>query len=145
MYPDLSYFFHDVFGTPYDNWTSVFKTFGFLLALAFLGSAYVLRLELKRKEKEGILKPIVKSASKSGNKYLFFAINVILGFFIGFKLLYIIQDFETFKVDPAGIILSTKGNLIGGIIFGILSLAYYYYDLKKREKYRRCKEAISSL
>ena len=53
MYPDLSYLFHDLFNTPYDNWTSIFKTFGLLLALAFVGAALVVFFELRRKEKEG--------------------------------------------------------------------------------------------
>ena len=36
MYPDLSYLFHDLFGTPADNWLSIFKTFGLLLVLAII-------------------------------------------------------------------------------------------------------------
>ena len=49
MYPDLSYVFHDLFGTAADNWLSIFKTFGLLVALAVLTAAYLLRLELERR------------------------------------------------------------------------------------------------
>jgi len=58
MYPDLSYFFSDLFGTAPDNGFAMFKTFGVFLALAFLASAYVLYLEIKRKEREEIFLPL---------------------------------------------------------------------------------------
>ena len=57
MYPDLSYFFHDLFGTQPDNWTSIFKTFGFMVVIAILVAAYMLGKEMMRKEKEGLLSP----------------------------------------------------------------------------------------
>ena len=53
MYPDLSYIFHDLFGTEYDNWTQIFKTFGLFLVLAILSAAFVLYKDLKRKAEEG--------------------------------------------------------------------------------------------
>ncbi len=133
MYPDLSYLFHDLFGTPYDNWISIFKTFGLLLALAFLASAYVLKLELIRKEKEGILKPIIYKEKKNNNSNLIpLIINFAIGFIIGFKLFFIIYNFEIFKENPAGSLFSKSGNLTGGIIFGLLYLAYTFWDLKKQ-------------
>ena len=55
MYPDLSYLLHDLLGTPVDNWTSVIKTFGLLLVLAFLASHHFFRKELIRKEQQGLL------------------------------------------------------------------------------------------
>ena len=57
MYPDLSYLAHALFGTEPDNWLSIFKTFGFLLALAFLASAVTFYHELKRKARQGIYVP----------------------------------------------------------------------------------------
>ncbi|MBK8698052.1 MAG: prolipoprotein diacylglyceryl transferase [Saprospiraceae bacterium] len=56
MYPDLSYFFHDVFGSPVDNWTSIFKSFGLMLGIAFLACAWLVRNELIRLEKIGLVK-----------------------------------------------------------------------------------------
>ena len=135
MYPDLSYLFHDLFGTPYDNWISIFKTFGLLLALAFLASAYVLKLELARKEKEGILKPtIIKEKKKDNNDLMSLVINFVIGFVIGFKLFYIISDFEVFKSDPGGTLFSKQGNLLGGIVIGLLYLGYTYWDFKKQKE-----------
>ena len=144
MYPDLSYLFHDLFGTDYDNWTSIFKTFGLLLALAFLASAYVLKLELIRKEKEGILSPIPIVPKKDNSENIIFPliINLIIGFIIGFKLFYIIGNFDIFKANPAGIIFSSKGNLLGGIIIGLVYLAYTYWDLKNKDKSEAAKKTV---
>ena len=144
MYPDLSYLFHDIFGTPFDNWISIFKTFGLLLALAFLASAYVLRLELIRKEKEGILKPtIVKEKNKAENSIISYFINFAIGFVIGFKLFFIISNFAIFKAAPAGTLFSSKGNFLGGIIIGLIYVAYMYWDNKKsRENNSQPKEKV---
>jgi phosphatidylglycerol:prolipoprotein diacylglycerol transferase len=132
MYPDLSYFFHDVFGTPYDNWTSIFKTFGLLMAIAFLVSAWILRLELIRKEKEGILTPTMRLNENENKNFLTSAIiNGIVGFILGFKIPLIFTEFERFKQDPAGTLFSIDGNILIAIIcaagFGI----YSYLDNKK--------------
>lgn len=132
MYPDLSYFFHDVFGTPYDNWTSVFKTYGLLLAMAFLASAWILRLELIRKEKEGILKPEIIIRQNEGKiNYTSIIINALIGFFLGFKIPFIISDFERFKPDPASMVFSSEGNLIIGLIAALVFSLYSYYELRK--------------
>ena len=58
MYPDLSYVFHDLFGTATDNWASIIKMFGFMMAIAILISSYFLGLEVKRQESNGRLKPL---------------------------------------------------------------------------------------
>ena len=117
MYPDLSYFFHDLLGTSPDNWLSVIKTFGFFLILSFLASAYILYLELRRKEKAGLLQ-----GSKEKERVGFpatwqeLALNGLFGFILGFKLPYIAQHFDAFKPDPAKMIFSGNGNLMYGII-----------------------------
>ncbi|MGE5354843.1 MAG: prolipoprotein diacylglyceryl transferase [Deltaproteobacteria bacterium] len=132
MYPDLSYFLHDVFGTPYDNWTSIFKTFGLLLALAFLGSAWVLRLELIRKEKEGILKPTEIIFKQNKNKNLIpIIINGLIGFILGFKIPFIISQFDHFKNDPAGSLFSAEGNLLAGLLTAFIFGVYSYWESKK--------------
>ncbi len=143
MYPDLSYFFNDVFGTPTDNWLSIFKTFGLLLALAFLASAYVLRIELIRKEKEGILKPtIVKDSENKNNFYIPIIINAIIGFILGFKIPAIISDFSSFKHDPAGKLLSGDGNLMFGILIAAGFGAFSYWDSIRNKKENKTKSII---
>ena len=125
MYPDLSYFFHDLFGTNPDNWLSVGKTFGVFLIFSFIASALVLHHELKRKEKEGLLQAFTEKVRVGfPATWQEIAQNALFGFIIGFKLPYIAQHFQEFKPDPAGIILSGKGTWLWGIlaaaVFGFL-------------------------
>src|SRR5688572_3621959 len=134
MYPDLSYLFHDLIGSSPDNWLSVFKTFGVFLILAFIVSAYFLKLELARKEREGLLHGTPESI-KIGYPATWgqIAQNALFGFIIGFKLPYILQHFEEFRPDPAAILLSTKGTLLWGIAGAALFGFLRYWDHRKRQ------------
>ena len=97
MYPDLSYFFHDLFGTNVDNWTSIFKTFGVFLAIALLSAARLVRKEMIRKEKEGLLPKIkIKRVDKGKMAIKEAIVNGIIGFFFGFKLPFILMNFAAF-------------------------------------------------
>lgn len=134
MYPDLSYLLHDLFGTEADNWTSIVKTFGLLLVISILVAAYMLSKELRRKEAEGLLKPVtVRMTVGQPATIMELVGNALLGFFLGFKFIYIIQHFSDFQMDPAGVILSLRGNLIGGI-FGAAIFAFLKYLEKKPAK-----------
>lgn len=123
MYPDLSYLFHDLLGTAPDNWLSIFKTFGFFLAIAFLVSAVVFRLELKRKALQGVYQPtrvtIQEGAPPSGADIIS---NAVMGLLLGGKGWYAYQNFADFRTDPASVILSTKmawpAAILGALILG---------------------------
>lgn len=133
MYPDLSYLFHDLIGTAPDNWLSVLKTFGVFLILAFIASAYVLNLELKRKEKEGLLQGFTeKERIGFPATWQEIATNALFGFIIGFKLPYIAQHFQEFRPDPASIILSGKGTWLWGIVAAAIFGFFKYWDTNKR-------------
>ena len=54
MYPNLYYAFKDLFGIELSGLRFV-NSFGFFVALAFLAGAYILTLEMKRKEREGLM------------------------------------------------------------------------------------------
>ena len=100
MYPNLSYIFHDLFGTQPDNWASVFQTFGLFMALAFLSAALNLFSELRRKQGQGLMLPVKDSITigkpASPIEMLW---NAIIGFVIGFKVLYIFQTKLLFKMQ----------------------------------------------
>ena len=134
MYPDLSYLLNALLGTPVDNVFSIVKTFGFFLVLAIMGAAYLLYLELVRKEKEGLLQPKIETIT-IGEKLKPYELlsNIILGFILGFKLVYIFQNFAEFKFDPAGVVLSGLGSWLGGIIGALVLGGVKYYDKKKQE------------
>ena len=55
MYPTIYHALLDLFGLDW-SWTKLLNSFGFFVALAFVAANYTLTLELKRKEREGLLK-----------------------------------------------------------------------------------------
>ncbi len=134
MYPDLSYIVHAITGIGPDNGLSVVKTFGLLLIMAFLASAYFFKLELKRKEKEGLLKAIRETVTiGKPASAMEMALNGLLGFVLGFKLVYIAGHWVEFQSDTAGVLLSTKGSIIGGVI-GAAGFAFWkYWDARKKQ------------
>lgn len=132
MYPDLSYFFHDLFGTQADNWTSIFKTFGFMLVVALMTAAVLVKSELVRLEKAGRILPqmiTTQTTEKLSNKDIL--INSLFSLFIGGKLPLIISQFDRFKADPSSVIFSTEGQWIIGLLLAVLVAGYYLYTNKK--------------
>lgn len=139
MYPDFSYILHDLIGTAPDNWTSIIKTFGLMLAIAILCSSYFLGLELKRKEQEGQLKPIrvtkdgkiveVWPHEKVGDITLVAAISGI----VGAKLFALFESAETirsFIQNPIESLISGSGLAIyGGLIVAFIVVSRYVKKL----------------
>lgn len=133
MYPDLSYILHAIFGTEPDNAASIVKTFGLMLAFAFLASAWVLSMEMKRKTNEGVFKPYKTQVIEGkAPDLVFILIQALIGFIIGYKLLYVVLNFQEFQMDAAGVILSTIGSVPGGLIGALLYGGYQYYVKKKQ-------------
>ena len=128
MFPDLSYLSNYLFGTPVDNFLSVFKTFGLFLVFAFIASAYCLRLEFIRKRKLGLFEGRdIQVTEGEGIKTGELISNGIFGFILGWKVPYIIQNVNEFSQDPTAILFSMKGSFILGIIISILLVALSYY------------------
>ena len=145
MYPDLSYLFHDLFGTQPDNWTSIFKTFGLMLVIAILTAAYLLFLELKRKKEQGVFEgEKVKVTEGEGAAVGELVSNGIFGFIIGFKLVYILQNFGAFQEDAAAVLLSLKGTAWSGILLGLVFAGYKYWE-KNRRKLPKPVERLETL
>lgn len=134
MYPDFQYLFQSLFGTEMPQWLSLFKTFGFLVALSFIAAAWAMGQELKRKEQLGLLHPefISITFGKAVTKSELF-ISAIVGFFIGFKIGGIFGNFAEVSPDPMGYLLSLKGNLLIGLA-GAALVAYSKYAEKKKQQ-----------
>lgn len=135
MYPDLSYLFHDLLGTQPDNWLGIFKMFGFVLALAFLASAFFYFIELKRKAEEGIFtfstEKIIDGAPAS---WFDLASSCLVGAIVGGKILYARAHFSDFQTDPAAIILSKKMDWMGAAIGLVLLGGFAFWDSWRRRK-----------
>ena len=128
MYPNLYFLIRDIFGIQLSGLQLV-NTFGFFVALAFVGSGFVLYSELKRKEQLGEFKAIeeeiIIGAPATWGEL---ATSVVFGFLFGYKLIgaFLIENALS---NPQLYILSTQGSLGAGI--GVAALMTY---LKWREK-----------
>lgn len=142
MYPDLSYFFHDLFGTAPDNWTSIFKTFGMFLATVFIVSAWLVGKEFRRMESEGLLTKLKTTEKKeTKNNWLVDALtNGAIAGFLAYKLPFIISNFDEFKRDPASLLFSSGGNAILGIIVLAAIIGYFYFSKKQDNRQAYVKE-----
>jgi phosphatidylglycerol---prolipoprotein diacylglyceryl transferase len=136
MYPNLSYIFHDLFGTAPDNATHYVQTFGLFLALAFLTAAYVLYLELVRKKDEGLFTPHptrdekgnVKMAyphERVGDMTMVAAISGLLGAKI-FAIMESVENIQQFLSDPISTFFSGSGiAMYGGLIGGFIGVYWF--------------------
>jgi prolipoprotein diacylglyceryltransferase len=120
MYPNISFFLQDIFGI---NIPLPIQTFGFFVALAFIFSSWTLKLELKRKEEEGLIYPFEqKKFIGKPTTLLNLVLAGIIGFLIGFKLVYAFLNYQEFVLNPQELILSTKGNHFSGLIFAVANI-----------------------
>jgi prolipoprotein diacylglyceryltransferase len=129
MYPRISDFVNDVFGTSFE-WPIM--SYGFFLSLAFLLSALVVRSELKRKEQQGLIhaQTIQEKAGKMNWIELF--LNILLGFILAHKISFVLLNFALFQEDPQAVLLSTKGYWLAGLL-GAAGMAYIYLKQQKKQ------------
>ncbi len=129
MYPTISDLLQDLFGI---NIPLPIQSFGFMMAISFMLAAYTLQSELVRKEKQGILHSfwvnVVKGAPATRADILG---SLLTGFFVGYKVLYAAMNYSEFVVDTQGVLLSAKGNLIGGLFVGAIMLYMRYREGEK--------------
>lgn len=126
MYPTLSDLLRDLFGFYI---ALPVQTFGFFMALSFLGAYLATRAELKRKEAEGLLHSIRQQVTL--NKPVTtqdYAVQMLIGGIIGYKVLEMMLNYGELVQNPQEFILSTRGN-----IFGLLIGAGFAYYSKKKE------------
>ncbi len=140
MYPNLYYFFKDVFNISLP-FLKVINTFGFMVAISFLGCAWLLIQELKRKQAKGLLtytetKTIVGQPATPGELIS----NFVVGFLFGFKLLGLFFIASAHN-DPQGFLFSTQGSLVGGIALGGL-LTFLRWQSKNKLKLAKPEERI---
>ena len=132
MYPNLYYIFKDWFGVQWES-LKLFNSFGLMVALAFLAAAWVLSSELRRKERLGLLLPreesIVVGKPATLSELIF---NFFIGFLFGYKLVGLVFS-RPEGMDPQRYIFSSEGNILGGIVVGLLLLGLKYYEKNKQK------------
>lgn len=131
MYPTISDLLSDLFGF---HLPLPIQSFGFMLAISFLLAAWTLSLELRRKENMGIFKPVTsKRLVGKPASTLDLLISSLIGFVIGYKLIYAVLNYSDFVNDTQGILLSSEGSWIGGLMGGALA-AWMKYREKEQQK-----------
>ena len=132
MYPNLYYAFKDILGVDWPGLKLV-NSFGFFVAIAFLVAAWVLTLELKRKQQQGLLEhteeTIVIGAPASIGELI---LNGILGFILGYKIIGAFTITDALN-DPQNFILSSRGNMLLGLLFGAGFAALKWWEKNKQK------------
>ncbi|CAL1517346.1 prolipoprotein diacylglyceryl transferase family protein [Chitinophaga sp. MM2321] len=133
MYPNLYYAFRDLLGLEIPV-LKIFQTFGFFVAIAFLAGAYILTLELKRREKLGWLLPMSEMMVVSGPATTGELIgNGVMGFLLGWKAVGLVLNWDTASQDFQGYILSSQGSFLAGLLLAALFVFLKYNSARKRK------------
>jgi phosphatidylglycerol:prolipoprotein diacylglycerol transferase len=133
MYPNLYYAFKDLFGHA-PKFLQFVNSFGFFVALAFIGAAVIISKELMRKEKEGSLQGtdeviiVGKPASMAE-----LALNFLLGFVLGFKILGLFFSDSPLATNPQDYIFSKEGSWLAGLLLGFLFLGLKWWEKNKQK------------
>ena len=129
MYPTISHLLFDLFGVKIPL---PIQTFGFWVAIAFLVAAWLITMEFKRKEKEGSLSPtVIKVITGKNLSITEIFSSIVIGFLIGFKGIEAILHYTDLVASPQDFIVSSRGNMMGGILIAVISI---YLKWKENNK-----------
>ena len=133
MYPNLYYFFNDLFGVKIGALRFI-NSFGFFVAISFLVAAALLSQELRRKSKQGLFQPTdskitVGKPASTGDLIT----NFILGFILGDKIIALFFLNADATRDTQAYIFSGQGSWPLGIIVGFLFVWVKWRDARKRQ------------
>jgi phosphatidylglycerol:prolipoprotein diacylglycerol transferase len=131
MFPTLSDLIRYLFNI---NLQLPIQTLGFFIALSFLVTYLAFSSEFKRKEAQGLIRPIKRTINTGEPASVAeLIVNTLLGFLLGFKIVGLALNYAVFVTDPKRYILSGRGSLTGGLIIGLGWAFWAYYDKKKAQ------------
>ena len=133
MYPNLYYAFKDLFDVDL-KFLRFVNSFGFFMAISFIGAAITLSMELKRKEREGLLsskEELITVGKPASITELI--VNFILGFLLGYKIIGLFLSDSLSTSSPQEFIFSSQGNLLVGLLLGFLFAGLKWYEKNKQK------------
>jgi phosphatidylglycerol---prolipoprotein diacylglyceryl transferase len=121
MFPRIGDLLYGVFGL---NVKIPAQTFGFFVALAFVGAYFVIRAELRRKERLGHYQPADLKLVTAGPMPLMELIfPTLIWTFVAWKVGYAFVDYDLFYRNTQEVVLSTRGWWVSALVvflgFGI--------------------------
>jgi prolipoprotein diacylglyceryl transferase len=132
MYPTLYHALHELLGLNLQI-PKLINTFGFFVALAFLGAARAMASELERKHGLGLLtssrRPYAPPPATTPVDLL---LSGLVAFVVGYKVLGIefIEPPLQGGSDAQRYLLSPRGHLVSGIVTGVAWMAFRYREIK---------------
>ncbi|MFN8777087.1 MAG: prolipoprotein diacylglyceryl transferase [Flavobacteriales bacterium] len=136
MYPTLYHFFSDTLGVEW-HWARLLNSFGFFVALAFIAASYTLSLELRRRTQLGQFRPEKRRlVTGKGPDWTDVAIHVLLGFFFGWKILYLLLNSSRLfgGNEPAQVhLFSSSGYPVAGALFGLGMGLWRWWTYRKQQ------------
>ncbi len=131
MYPNLYYIFKDWFGVEWHR-LRYLHTFGLMVAIAFLVAAWILTLELKRKEKQALLLPREETITVGKPATWWdLLLSALTGFLFGYKLLGLLFS-KPDDVDPQQYIFSAAGSWVAGLLTAVVLAALKWWEKNKQ-------------
>ena len=129
MYPTLYHALLDLAGLDLP-FLKFLNSFGFFVAVAFIVASWLLGLELKRKEGQGLLKTTTRTITVGeAAKPMELILQALIGFVLGWKILGLIFNYAEATRDPQAFLLSGDGSFIAGVV-----VAAYFVWTRWREK-----------
>jgi phosphatidylglycerol---prolipoprotein diacylglyceryl transferase len=131
VYPNLYFLFKDLFGIEIETF-KIIQMFGLMMAVSFVAAYWVMSQELKRLEADGKMSSFKRMVwvdkAPSTTDY---AMNFIFYFIAGYKIVGGILNFKELTSNPQEFILSTQGNLLGGLVLGAVGAYLVYREAQK--------------
>lgn len=131
MYPTFYHLVEDLFGIRFEPFL-LMQSYGMMVALGFIVGSFILTSELKRKEANGQMPPLRKKVWKGVPSTAWDkAMYALVGFILGFKLLFVFTDLQEVARQPQLFILSATGSWLGGILGAAAGLALRRWEDRK--------------